>query len=449
MKKLISIIVLFSSSLFANEYSPENIIEFIKKSEKIIIKLASFDSETNKFIEYVDNSKNYYVVINNKDNILVKETFDRINNTIIEWSIRRYDNDKIVTTGKLSSYMVKKGLDNYDEGDTSYSVVLENNEFFSIQPCYKGNEQEICKSMLQGYKGGFGGYCTDRKDLSKYGVVKCEAVDKNDITAKPLMSIDKFVDKIISIYDAGTKTYFNLNNDIGIEVVQIDTNKPKSILKLPPKKEIKPKVNKVIGSGSGFYITNKGHIITNNHVIDKCEKILLNDEVVELLSTNKKVDLALLKSQNTDTPFLYLRQNQIKQGEDVVVIGYPFGKEVSTASKITKGIVSALIGLGNDDSKIQIDAAIQPGNSGGPTIGLDGQVVGVTVASANIAAFLKVYGTIAQSMNFSVKPKYVIQIMKANGVEVPFSNENLQMNTAEIYEYANPATLYLECWGRN
>ena len=217
----------------------------------------------------------------------------------------------------------------------------------------------------------------------------------------------------------------------------------------PPKTESISNEPGIIGSGSGFFVTADGHIITNNHVVEKCEKVFLNNETLELIAKDPYNDLAILKSKIENNEFLYLRQNQIKQGEDVVVIGYPFGKDVSTVSKITKGIVSALTGLGNDDSKIQIDAAIQPGNSGGPTIGLDGQVVGVTIASANIAAFLKAYGTIAQSMNFSVKPKYVIQIMKANGIEVPFSNENLQMNTAEIYEYANPATLYLECWGRN
>ena len=174
-------------------------------------------------------------------------------------------------------------------------------------------------------------------------------------------------------------------------------------------------------------------------------KFYLTTNPIELISVNRKIDLALLRSEKTKNPFLYLRQSEIKQGEDIVVIGYPFGKEISSEAKITKGIISSLIGIGNDKTKIQIDAAIQPGNSGGPTIGMDGKVVGVTVASANIMMFLETAGTIPQNMNFSVKPKYVLDIMRTNGIEIPVSNENINMNTAEIYEYANPSTVYLEC----
>ena len=80
---------------------------------------------------------------------------------------------------------------------------------------------------------------------------------------------------------------------------------------------------------------------------------------------------------------------------------------------------------------------------------MDGKVVGVTVASANIMMFLETAGTIPQNMNFSVKPKYVLDIMRSKGIEIPVSNEDINMNTAEIYEYANPSTVYLECWGKN
>ena len=52
-------------------------------------------------------------------------------------------------------------------------------------------------------------------------------------------------------------------------------------------------------------------------------------------------------------------------------------------------------------------------------------------------------------MNFSVKPKYVMNMMIANGLDIPITTEKLKMNTSEIYEYADPATVYLECWGRN
>ena len=285
--------------------------------------------------------------------------------------------------------------------------------------------------------------------LIKHGAIKCDEIDTNDITAKPMKPPDFINYKIISIYDVENKKYFDLNIDIEKEVVVIGKKDPKEIIKLPKKKEPKSGTPQVIGTGTGFYVNDNGYIITNNHVVNKCDQILLNGNAIEVISVNETIDLALLKSDQNKTPYLYLRQSKIKQGEDIVVIGYPFGKEISSEAKITKGIISSLIGIGNDETKIQIDAAIQPGNSGGPTIGMDGKVVGVTVASANIMMFLEKAGTIPQNMNFSVKPKYVLEIMKANGIEIPISIENITMNTAEIYEYANSSTVYLECWSNN
>ena len=73
--------------------------------------------------------------------------------------------------------------------------------------------------------------------------------------------------------------------------------------------------------------------------------------------------------------------------------GYPFGQKVSTSVKVTKGIVSALTGMENNFSNIQIDAALQPGNSGGPILDDKGNVIGVAVAKLD-SKILENYGTI-------------------------------------------------------
>ena len=77
--------------------------------------------------------------------------------------------------------------------------------------------------------------------------------------------------------------------------------------------------------------------------------------------------------------------------QDIVVAGYPFGEKVSSTLKFTQGIVSSIAGLGNDYSQIQIDAAIQPGNSGGPILDEYGNVVAVAVAKLSLKKILKVY----------------------------------------------------------
>ena len=472
MRTLISIIVVLIFPINVLAYSPKDIVNFIKQSDKTIIKLAKFDTNENVYILNENDEENYYIVVDNIKNTFELNQLKRIKNSrynsIDKKLIRRYDSDKIVTTsipatfkdtskfppeksklgksnpiGKMENGKWVEGGTYYEEDTSSYQLFLDNNEFVHLHFSYRGWESASGTSFFD-YT-----FCTDSVDLIKLGATKCEEHDANDITAKPMKPLDFIYYKIISIYDSENKKYFDLNIDIEKEVVVIGNDEPKIIAKLPQKKEPKSQISQVIGSGTGFYVNDNGYIITNNHVVEKCDKVLLNNNPIELVSVNKKIDLALLKSDKTKNPFLYLRQSEIKQGEDIVVIGYPFGKEISSEAKITKGIISSLIGIGNDETKIQIDAAIQPGNSGGPTIGMDGKVVGVTVASANIMMFLETAGTIPQNMNFSVKPKYVLDIMRSNGIEIPVSNENKNMNTAEIYEYANPSTVYLECWGKN
>ena len=207
---------------------------------------------------------------------------------------------------------------------------------------------------------------------------------------------------------------------------------------------------RVIGSGSGFFITNEGHIITNHHVIDKCEKVLLNNESLKVISKDPYNDLAILKSNIQNNKFLYLKKSKIKKGEDVLVIGYPYGKDWGDQSKITKGIVSSLQGLNSDYSRIQIDAAIQPGNSGGPTLDLHGDVMGVTVATASVKAFLEMYDSVPQNMNFSIKSSVVEMMLEANDIKLPIKSQsnNTKKNASEIIKDADPAIVYLECFGK-
>ncbi len=203
----------------------------------------------------------------------------------------------------------------------------------------------------------------------------------------------------------------------------------------------------IIGSGSGFFVTEFGHIITNNHVIDGCEKVFLNDETLEIIATDPYNDLAILKSKVKNNKFLYLKKTKIKKGEDVLVVGYPYGKDFGDQSKITKGIVSSLQGLNNDYSRIQIDAAIQPGNSGGPTLDSEGNVMGVTVSTASVKTFLEIYDSVPQNMNFAIKSSVVEMMLEANNISIPSKTNNSKKEASEIIKAADPATIYLECFG--
>ena len=140
-----------------------------------------------------------------------------------------------------------------------------------------------------------------------------------------------------------------------------------------------------MAQGSGFFISADGYVVTNNHVVEKASKIDVvtsTGDVIEakLIGRDPKTDLALLKVKS-DKKFDYvaLTDTPARVGDWVMAVGNPFG----LGGTVTTGIVSARgrdIGSGPYDDYIQIDAAINRGNSGGPAFNLKGEVIGVNTA---------------------------------------------------------------------
>lgn len=138
--------------------------------------------------------------------------------------------------------------------------------------------------------------------------------------------------------------------------------------------------------GSGFVIDPAGYILTNNHVVENADEIVVRldneqEHKATLVGKDPKTDLALLKIEGVSglTAVPLGDSDKLRVGEWVMAIGNPFGLDHS----VTSGIVSAkgrFIGAGNYDDYIQTDAAINPGNSGGPLLNLRGEVVGINSA---------------------------------------------------------------------
>ena len=141
----------------------------------------------------------------------------------------------------------------------------------------------------------------------------------------------------------------------------------------------------VRSGGSGFIISRDGYLLTNNHVVDDADEIIVSlsdrrEYKAELIGSDERSDLALLKIEADNLPVVKIgNSNQLKVGEWVVAIGSPFQLNFS----VTAGIVSAKgrsIPNGSDSTYvpfIQTDVAINPGNSGGPLFNLEGKVVGI------------------------------------------------------------------------
>jgi serine protease Do len=140
-----------------------------------------------------------------------------------------------------------------------------------------------------------------------------------------------------------------------------------------------------VALGSGFVIEDDGLIVTNNHVVDNADsvKVRLSDNRefdAKVMGTDEQTDLALLKIDATNLPELKLGDSDaVRVGEDVIAVGNPFG----LGGTVTRGIVSAMardIDAGPYVDFIQTDAAINRGNSGGPLLNLEGEVIGVNSA---------------------------------------------------------------------
>jgi serine protease Do len=168
-----------------------------------------------------------------------------------------------------------------------------------------------------------------------------------------------------------------------------------------------------MGMGSGFVISTDGYIVTNNHVVEGADKVVVrfsdrSEFDAEVIGTDPRSDLALLKVDAKDLPRLKLgKAGDLDVGEWVLAIGSPFGLDYS----VTAGIVSAkgrsLPTKENDNYVpfIQTDVAINPGNSGGPLFNLEGEVVGV-----NSQIFTRSGGSIG--LSFAIPASVVVNVVE-------------------------------------
>jgi serine protease Do len=139
-----------------------------------------------------------------------------------------------------------------------------------------------------------------------------------------------------------------------------------------------------LSQGSGFLISSDGYAVTNNHVVEKASTVNVTFDdgksyTAKVIGTDPRTDLALIKIDGDNFPYVKLGDTAPRIGDWVLAVGNPFG----LGGTVTAGIVSARgrdIGAGPYDDFLQIDAPVNKGNSGGPTFNVDGSVIGVNTA---------------------------------------------------------------------
>ena len=157
----------------------------------------------------------------------------------------------------------------------------------------------------------------------------------------------------------------------------LDKKKVPKVVEKPKKQ--KPDDDKIVAaaSGTGFFVSRSGHIISNHHVIEGCDTTKLTfkgkEVVADVLAVDKMNDLAILKANLIPNQVYPVANEDAALLEDIIIAGYPLGKKVSAAIKTSKGSVTALAGYGDNYSEFQTDAALNQGNSGGPIMIVTGK----------------------------------------------------------------------------
>jgi len=200
--------------------------------------------------------------------------------------------------------------------------------------------------------------------------------------------------------------------------------------------------------GSGFFVSDHGHILTNNHVVAGCDSIRTNDgKPVRVVDTDSRRDLALLKAQVTPHAVAIFRSGTPpKAGDSVVVFGFPLQGLLSSEGNVTTGILSATSGLQDDVRFVQITAPVQPGNSGGPLLDSSGHVIGVIVSTLDVLKVASVIGNVPQNVNFAVHWSAVRAFLDEKSV--PYRKETSQraLTTHEVATLASEMSVALDCY---
>ena len=201
-------------------------------------------------------------------------------------------------------------------------------------------------------------------------------------------------------------------------------------------------------TGTGFFVS-PNHIITNNHVTAYCDEIEVKNKTyksrVELLDTDATTDLTILITGKPNNNFLFFRDRKpLATGEQSIALGYPFSSSLGSDLKVTTGNIAALTGFRNNIAELQLTAPVQPGNSGGPLLDDNGNVIGVIVS--RLEKSREITGDrVAQNVNFAIKSNMAKIFMDLNMVEYQVRKSNSVTAASQIVSEAKRATVQVIC----
>lgn len=205
-----------------------------------------------------------------------------------------------------------------------------------------------------------------------------------------------------------------------------------------------------VSSGSGFFVSKTGALLTNDHVVDGCTamraKIGGRDVPGHVLRTDPDNDLAVILFDTTPAAIASFRDGPyVRPGDTVVVAGFPLPGLLAPELNVTTGAVSSLAGMGGNTSFVQVTAPVQPGNSGGPLLDASGDVVGVVESKINAIQVAGWTGDIPENINFAVKSSVARTFLEDAGYQPAVARSTRTLPGADIGDIAKAFTVMVEC----
>jgi S1-C subfamily serine protease len=204
-----------------------------------------------------------------------------------------------------------------------------------------------------------------------------------------------------------------------------------------PKRTFQPQANLAAangdppkGSGTGFFITEDGYLVTNYHVVRGAKSCMVKTRQgkfpARVVKTDEKNDLALLKVIGNFPALPVGNSKEAKLGDAVFTIGFPNTDVQGIEPKLTRGDINSIAGIKDDPRHFQISVPVQPGNSGGPLVDSAGNVIGVVTMRLGDWRTLKLTGALPQNVNYAVKSSHIRELVDA----VPEAAKKLKASTA-------------------
>jgi S1-C subfamily serine protease len=165
-----------------------------------------------------------------------------------------------------------------------------------------------------------------------------------------------------------------------------------------------------------------------------------------VLVTSEQDDLALLKVEAKPRYEAIFRVGApLKQGEVIVLYGFPLAGILASSGNATSGNVTALAGPADESRLMQISAPVQPGNSGGPVLDENGFVVGMIQMKLDVFKVANVIGDIPQNVNFALKSSVVMNFLESRGIAFITQNRSAILTAAERAARARAISVLVEC----